>query len=66
VVLQAVIGREGNILDARSISPDVHQELTKSAIDAVKQWRYEPTLLNGVSVEVVSTVRVNFALSHRE
>ena len=37
--------------------------LDQAAIDAVKQWKYEPTLLNGVPVPIVMTVTVNFALS---
>jgi protein TonB len=31
-------------------------------VDAVRQWRFEPTLLNGAPVEVVMTVTVNFSL----
>jgi protein TonB len=37
--------------------------LDASAIDAVKQWVYTPTLLNGVPVPVIMTVTVNFRLS---
>jgi protein TonB len=37
-------------------------ELAAAAMDAVKQWRYEPTLLNGVPVEVVTTISVNYRL----
>ena len=66
VVLQAVISREGDILNLRPISPDVNQELINSAMNAVKQWKYAPTLLNGVSIEVVTMISVNFALSHKE
>jgi len=36
--------------------------LDQAAIDAVKQWEYEPTLLNGVPVPVVITVTVQFTL----
>ena len=38
------------------------QLLTDAAIDAVRQWRYTPTLLNGVPVPVVMTVTVSFRL----
>ncbi len=41
-------------------SPD--PDLAKAALDAVKQWRYEPTLLNGEPIEVVSTIAVRFHL----
>jgi protein TonB len=37
-------------------------ELAKAAVDAVKQWHYEPTLLNGNPVEVATTIAVNFKL----
>jgi protein TonB len=36
--------------------------LNKSALDAVRQWRYSPTLLNGAPVPVIATVTVNFVL----
>jgi protein TonB len=36
--------------------------LDAAAIDAVKQWRYEPTLLNGAPVPVAMSVTVNFSL----
>ncbi len=66
VILQAVIGVEGDVLNVRAISPDVNQELVNSAVNAVKQWKYAPTLLNGVSIEVSTMITVNFALAHRE
>jgi TonB family protein len=65
VVLQAVIDREGNVMNVLVISPSVNPDLVAAALNAVKQWKYEPTLLNGVPVEVVTTISVNFALSHR-
>jgi periplasmic protein TonB len=40
-----------------------HPLLVQSATDAVKQWRYQPTLLNGEPVEVVTQIDVNFTLS---
>jgi len=39
-----------------------HPLLEKAAIDAVRRWRYQPTLLNGETVEVVTEIDVNFAL----
>ena len=60
VQLHVVIGIEGNVkqVDVLSGPPD----LTAPAMDAVKQWRYQPTLLNGDPIEVDTTVSVNFAL----
>ena len=40
-----------------------HPLLAQSAIDAVKQWKYRPFLLNGMPTEVESTVVVNFTLA---
>jgi len=61
VILRAVIGTSGQIL---SLSPFNNPDpaLTKSAMDAVRQWRYTPTLLNGEPVEVVTTITVGFRL----
>jgi protein TonB len=61
VLLEAVISKDGAIDNLRVISG--HPLLTQAAIDAVKQWRYKPTLLNGEPVEVVTTITVNFAFS---
>jgi TonB family protein len=60
VVLHAVIGVEGGVKDLTVISGP--QELAQSALDAVKQWRYKQTLLNGEPVEVDTTVTVDFRL----
>jgi protein TonB len=61
VVLQATIGKDGSILNLHVVSG--HPMLTQSALDAVKQWKYKPYLLNGEAVEVETTVQVNFTLS---
>jgi protein TonB len=60
VVLEAVISKEGTISSLRVVSG--HQLLTQAAIDAVKQWRYRPTLLNNEPVDVITTVTVTFTL----
>jgi hypothetical protein len=39
-----------------------HPLLTRAAMEAVKQWKYRPTLLNGEPVEVITTVTVTFTL----
>jgi len=61
VVLQAEISKTGDIQNLRLISG--HPMLAPSAIEAVKQWKYKPYLLNGEPVEVETTVQVNFTLS---
>jgi protein TonB len=40
-----------------------HPLLVKAALDAVKQWRYQPTILNNTAVQVATTIDVNFTLS---
>jgi protein TonB len=61
VRIQASIGRDGSIRNLQLISgPPL---LVAAAIEAVRQWRYKPTLLNGEPVEVITEIAVNFALS---
>ena len=61
VKFNAVIGRDGSIQNLTLVSG--HPLLVPSATDAVRQWRYQPTLLNGEPVEVVTQIDVNFTLS---
>ncbi|HEV2021920.1 MAG TPA: TonB family protein [Terriglobales bacterium] len=61
VVLQAVISKQGAIENLRVVSG--HPMLTQSALDAVRQWRYRPYLLNGEPVEVETQITVNFNLA---
>ncbi len=61
VVLDAVISKEGVPLSLSSQN-GARPEFVKSAVDAVLQWRYEPTLLNGQAVEVETTITVNYTL----
>ena len=61
VVLTAIISKDGSIEDLRVLSG--HPMLVQAALDAVRQWRYKPYLLNGEPVEVETTVRVNFTLT---
>lgn len=61
VVIQATIDSRGNVESAivlRSIPL-----LDEAAVDAVRQWKFTPTLLNGTAVPVIMTVTVNFELS---
>jgi len=61
VVLMAVIGKDGTVHDVRVESG--LPLLAQAAIDAVKQWRYKPYLLNGEPVEIDSHITINFTLS---
>ena len=61
VRLEAIIAKDGTIQDLKVMSG--HPLLVKAALDAVKQWRYQPTLLNGEPVEVVTEIDVNFTLA---
>jgi periplasmic protein TonB len=60
VVIDAVIGVDGVVRDARILSGV--PLLNQAALDAVKQWRYTPTMLNNVPVQVIMTVTVQFNL----
>src|SRR5580692_3793405 len=61
VLLRAQISKEGSIENLQLISG--HPMLVQSALDAVKQWKYKPYLLNGEPVEVDTEIQVNFTLS---
>lgn len=61
VVMSVIIGKDGNVQDVRLITG--HPLLAPAAIDAVKQWKYRPYLLNGSPVEVDTQITVNFTLS---
>jgi TonB family protein len=61
VQLSARIGKDGTVENLAVISG--HPLLVQAAEDAVKQWVYQPTLLNGQPVEVITEIDVNFTLS---
>ena len=60
VIISATISVNGDVIDATVLS--AKPLLAQAAVDAVRQWRFTPTLLNGVPVPVVMTVTVNFRL----
>jgi len=60
VILEAVVGVDGSVQTARVLRPA--PMLDQAALEAVTQWKYEPTLLNGVPVPVIMTVTVTFSL----
>jgi protein TonB len=61
VILDTVIGEDGRVRDVRVLRSIAL--LDQAAIDAVRQWRFTPTLLNGHAVPVVMTVTVSFQLT---
>jgi protein TonB len=61
VILEAVIAEDGAVGAVKVLRG--HPLLNQAAIDAVRQWRFTPTLLNGQPVPVVMTVTVAFGLS---
>ena len=59
VILELTIAPSGLVRDAKALRPVAL--LDQAAMDAVKQWQFTPTILNGVAVPVMMTVTVNFA-----
>ena len=60
VVLSVVISDSGNVENIRVVSGP--NELQQSAIDAVRQWKYKPYLLNGDPIEVKTTINIIYSL----
>jgi TonB family protein len=61
VVLQAIVGKDGKVENLVVLSGD--PALAAAALEAVRQWQYQTTLLNGDPVEVVTEIQVNFTLA---
>jgi TonB family protein len=61
VLLHAIINKEGKISELQVLSGD--DVLAKSALQAVRQWRYKPMLLDGEPAEVDTTITITFSLS---
>jgi protein TonB len=61
VKFTATISKDGNIENLQLVSG--HPLLVNAAKEAVLQWKYKPTLLNGEPVEVITEIIVNFTLS---
>ena len=60
VIIETQIAKDGSV-NAAKVLRSV-PELDRAAIDAVMQWKYTPTLLNGEPVKVIMTVTVTFSL----
>jgi TonB family protein len=63
VPIEAIIGTDGTVHSVRVLSASIHPDFAVAAADAVRQWRFAPTLLNRVPVEVSMTVNVQFSLT---
>jgi TonB family protein len=61
VIMEAVIGTDGGVTDVKILKSV--PMLDEAAVNAVKQWRYTPTILNGMPVPIIMTVTVTFNLS---
>jgi protein TonB len=61
VIIEAVIGQNGKVQDAKVIRSI--PLLDNAALDAVKQWEFTPTLLNGEPTAIIMSVTVNFQLN---
>jgi len=62
IVVSAVIGTIGNVVSAQVANRSAPPELAEAALEAVRTWQYEPALLNGEPVEVVTEITLNFRL----
>jgi TonB family protein len=62
VILSAIIGKDG-VVENLKVTKSVRDDMDQSAIDAVRQWRYEPYLLNGDPIEVQTDVRIIYTLA---
>ncbi len=60
VQLQATVAKTGSISEIKVLSGD--KELARAAVDAVKQWKYKPYLLNGEPVDIQTQITVKFKL----
>ena len=62
VHLQGLIGTDGTLIGLSPLN-FINNDLLNAAMDAVRQWRYKPTLLNNEPVQVLTTIDVEFKLA---
>jgi len=62
VVLHTIVSMDGRPLSVEVLNSHIDPELARAAVEAVNQWRFQPTLLNGEPVEIDATVTVSFKL----
>lgn len=63
VFLRTVISKSGEPIEVKQLNELVDKRLVDAAVAAVRQWRWQPTLLNGNPVEVITDITVNFTLA---
>jgi len=63
VTLEMIISVTGSVVAARVVNTEIDPDLAKAAVDAVKQWQYKPTLVNGNVVEVRTSTTVFFGIT---
>lgn len=61
--LRTVISKSGEPIEVKQLNELVDKRLVDAAVAAVRQWRWQPTLLNGNPVEVITDITVNFTLA---
>lgn len=64
-ILEAIVGEDGRVQEVRVLR-SAHKLLDPAAVEAVKQWRYEPLKLNGINVRFVLTVTLSFKLQEAQ
>ena len=57
-----MIAGDGSVQTVRVLTAGVHPDLAIAAVDAVRQWKFEPTLLNGKPVPIKMKVTIDFRL----
>jgi len=62
VMIRAIVGKDGQLLNPRVVNTDVDPGLAKAALDAVSEWLYEPARLNGQAVETVTSIAIRYEL----
>jgi protein TonB len=65
VIVQAVIDKDGTVSRVRAVKR-LHPSLDEAALDAIRQWRFEPALLEGEPVAVHYNLTINFRLDSDE
>jgi TonB family protein len=63
VLLRAIVSKIGSLLSIVPVNTSIDPRLVSAAVGAVSQWQYQPTLLNGEPVEVITTITVSFRLN---
>lgn len=62
VELEVTVGKDGSVRKVHVLTTDVHPDLAVAAVDAVRQWKFEPALLNGAPVDVMMNCTIAFRL----